>query len=113
MRFIRTLFIGAAFVSTAYAANPPYEVIAYSPTLASTAGDDTRPTIAGTVVRVTPGEVDLAGGPRVPAAASVQLGQWATFVCDHIDTHGPLPAPDHCTLRAAEFRKQPARGQLW
>lgn len=116
MRFIRTLIVSAAFVGAAQAANPPYEVTTYSPTLASTPGDDTRPTIAGIVVRIAPGEVDLAGGPRVPASPNVQLGQWATFACAHIDTSGQLPVADHCTLRAAEYRKAPpTKGgvQLW
>lgn len=113
MRYILALITAACVAGAAYAGNPPYEVLTYSPTLATDGPSDTRPTIAGTVVRVTAGEVDLAGGSRVPVTANVQLGQWATFVCDHIDTRGEVPVPDHCALRSAEFRKQANSSQLW
>lgn len=113
MRTILALIAAVGFASASYAGNPPYEVMTYRPTLATTAGDDMRPTIAGTVVRVSAGEVDLLGGPHVPATASVLPGQWATFVCEHIDTRREVPIMDRCTLRKAETRKATSSNQLW
>lgn len=80
----------ALATATAASAKPPlYWFDIPSPSLATSATDDMRPSVTGTVAAVSAQGVDLAGGLHVPVQnAHVDVGSTATFKCAHIEPRG-------------------------